>query len=347
MREKSILTGLCILILFIAVHQSFAQVTFNWDYFEKTNFTLSESPEICAAEPSDPSFPNIGQSILQQTEYAIIDWKTKLNQGLGKHPIWNMDLIKITPSQQSTFDFSKCDIGILYKPQPTNSQYQYEAVGLTQYNFTIHKALITIYYEQLDMSRSVTESSDAKYNYYKYNFTPYYTGRIADDTQIGMTIRHELGHAFGLGHYIVSPEELQRWVQGIGNPTSIMIKVVAPIGFSDFSITPTDVQELKSLYGSNGFNLTRAIKVEQDPIQSLKDKIKDNVQHGFISDFYFRSAFMYFRDKGLIHVNIDNGHSSMPSWFGKVINWWANGNISNEEFASAIQFLLDKNILQV
>jgi hypothetical protein len=109
---------LALLLVVPSFHQSFALI----EGFQRTDFKLAHNPTICAVEPlPDSNFPSIGNRMLTQTEYAVIDWYTKLNTSVAPtthHPIWKISLDKIFLWQQKTFDYSICDIVINYKEKP-------------------------------------------------------------------------------------------------------------------------------------------------------------------------------------------------------------------------------------
>src|SRR6185437_2988304 len=97
----------------------FPNSAFATGYFLQMPIRVQHNPTICAIEPLPNSkFPTIGKQLLDETEYAVIDWKTKLNQGLGKHLVWNINLVKVSISEKNDFDYSKCDITINYFPEP-------------------------------------------------------------------------------------------------------------------------------------------------------------------------------------------------------------------------------------
>ena len=204
MRRTSIVAiYLVMLLLVCSFHQSFALV----EGFQITNFKLAHSPTICAVEPPpDPNFPSIGTRMLTQTEYAVIDWSTKLNTSIGKtashDSVWKITLVKVFLWQQKTFDYSNCDIIINYKEKPDDSELQTEIGGITQYDRQNHKATIEIYYLQVNINAVQNETRDANYIYTTTNWIPYYTGNAIGDSQLGMVIRHEIGHALGLGHFL-------------------------------------------------------------------------------------------------------------------------------------------------
>lgn len=230
--------------------------------FEETGFRLTHSPTICALGPEPNSLiPNLESRLFSETEYSILDWKTKLSNGV-RHPVYDMTLVRVPFSQ--TFDSSKCDIQISYLPSPTNTPDSKEPVGYTQYDFENHKAKIVIYYLQLVFSLTDQETRDSNYIYHNYIPVSQYYNRLAPDSQLRMTFDHEFGHAFGLSHYAIPDSEINDIESGKEfEVPSIMVPVVVPTGNTHYSINPIDIQQLKSLYGESGFKSPVSPKVSQ------------------------------------------------------------------------------------
>jgi hypothetical protein len=216
---------------------------------------LTHSPTICALEPQhDPQYPNVGKQMLDEINYAVLDWKEKLNQGTEKHPLFNLTLIEVPLGQQTSLDYSNCDITINFFRTPSDPRLQYAVTGMTIPNFEDGKTRIEIYYLGIQVVSKMVEWQVGDTIYYKYVDVPQYTGFIANEPQLAGTIRHELGHSFGLGHYIVPPSVLQAIVVGTVDMPSIMIDTATVIGVTHYDITPFDVTEIKSIYGPDGFN---------------------------------------------------------------------------------------------
>lgn len=252
--NKKIL-GFVLMVLFSSLAVVQIQPAFAAGQFLQMPIRVQHSPTICAIEPAaNPNFPAVGRQMLDETEYAVIDWKTKLNQGLGRHPVWNINLIKVSIGEQNGFDYSKCDITIHYLPEPEKNSNGFIATGVTVPNFETSKTNIEIYYSDIQPNWEKVEWVENNQRYYTYVDKPYYTGLIATSTQIGSTIRHEIGHSFGLAHYIVSYGELQNIINGLEDMPSIMIDTVTVLGVKHYDITPLDIAQIKSIYGDGGFD---------------------------------------------------------------------------------------------
>src|SRR5574340_474526 len=73
-----------ILIISLTVFLGFTVLpspAFATGYFLQMPIRVQHSPTICAIEPqANPKFPTVGKQLLDETEYAVIDWKTKRSE---------------------------------------------------------------------------------------------------------------------------------------------------------------------------------------------------------------------------------------------------------------------------
>ncbi len=305
------------------------------DGFEAPIFKLSHSPTICAIEPQpDSNFPRLGYKMLAETEYAVLDWETKLNQGLGRHPLWNMNLQKITLDKQNGFDYSKCDISVNYEPKPKDPQLQLTEVGVTYPNYSTGKARIIIYYLGVNWNIKYNSWNSGNVHFVQYTPTLQFTGFLASDPQLQETIRHELGHSFGLGHYIVSDETLYSINMGQREPPSIMLKSEMAQGVNHYDITPVDIEQVKLIYGQKGFGSPET----QSGI--IKNQILTNNENKLSN---YDSLVNVLKNKNLpVPVCTENStttyRSVLPHWADKIIKFWADGIITDEDASKALVY---------
>ena len=348
--------------------------TTTFDCYQKLDFRLIHDPVICIAEPGpDPLFQSMTPfRLTYMTEQAIGDWVTQLSYGDfgdvgGNASSPYMSTILVPFEQQSTFDFwGLCDIQVKFEPQPTpeestnfqttgNNISTTDPVGVT-WSFPLqHQALITIYYRQVEL-----QCDD-------YACTEGYANQLADYGQLGYAIRHELGHAFGLGHYMATDSELNNWASGSSTAPSIMLPYSSPsLNFRSFGIRGQDVDELQSIYGNNGFggqsngtinSVTAQVPTpEMSPsdIAYWKPVIRDyfeNSTNTISSNDYGTHVLDLvdvFDSEQLTSIPDPVGNQTdvkfwmqMPSWFANDFSWWANGTISDNDLASAMQSLYD------
>ena len=385
----------------------FPNPAFATGYFLQMPIRVQHGPTICAIEPqANPQFPTIGKQLLDETENAVIDWKTKLNQGLGKHLVWNINLIKVSISEKNDFDYSKCDITINYFPEPQKNPNGFIATGVTIPNFETGKTNIEIYYLDVQPNWVKKEWVQDNQEYYTYVDMPYYTGRVATSTQLDSTIRHEIGHSLGLGHYIVPNDRLHNIINGLEDMPSIMIDTVTVLGVNHFDITVLDISEIKSIYGDGGFDnqaepkhqATHQLSTDKKSYQPdesiildintstfteksfaeilvidsnntmienfgisglnstilLSDKYQKNGKYiaelinPTTGDFDFTSFTV---ETPIVQSNNTNQKINtvlqIPTWVKNNAKLWSQGSISDDEFTSGLQFLVNQGTVKI
>ncbi|MDE1814321.1 MAG: hypothetical protein KGI05_06620 [Thaumarchaeota archaeon] len=275
---------------------------------------VHHGPIICAIEPqANPNFPTIGKQLLDETEYAVIDWKTKLNQGLGRHPVWNITLVEVPISQQISFNYTECDITIKYFPEPQKNSNGFIATGVTIPNFETGKTNIEIYYLDVEPNWIKKEWTTGNQMYYTYVDEPHYTGFVATGTQLDSTIRHEIGHSFGLGHYIVPYDRLYNIVNGLEDMPSIMIDTVTVLGVKHYDITSLDISQVKSIYGDGGFDNPIQKKYDYHRVHQISMS-KQSYQPG--EEITLNVNTDMFDDKSFAEILVIDSNNTMVDNFG-------------------------------
>ncbi|MGI0046467.1 MAG: hypothetical protein ACREBB_04675 [Nitrosotalea sp.] len=345
--EKAVLPLIFAVILITPmIQKSYA----TQDYYQQTGFHLVRTPLICILEPNpDSNIPNLGSTMVSMAENAIQDWRNQLNQGGGKKPLYNMGyiVIPLSDQQNGTYFFSTCDIQIAFKTNPTAITYSStnttDPVGLTWW-YPTHQASIVLFYQTLQYKEYTTQQTEFEggnqfiMNYYHY--VPYYSDTMASQSQLQYAMDHELGHAFGLGHYIVSQTEMNAWSQGTSEPLSIMISQVSPVGYEDFTITPRDVAQVKSIYENGGFNAFLNPTVPNDLNLDLKSQVMNDINtFGHPSWDDISSLRSMLTLENLSHTGCA-GDLGTPYlyWFNNVLKFWVAGLISDYSMANSIEY---------
>ena len=89
--------------------------------------------------------------------------------------------------------------------------------------------------------------------------------------QIKSVIKHEFGHALGLGHYTSDDNDVSiAWARGLISAPSIMA-VFSHQNLNENIITPKDIVAVRSLYGENGFLPDQEEETVFDSFQSSSD----------------------------------------------------------------------------
>ncbi|HJU12893.1 MAG TPA: hypothetical protein VJ792_00360 [Candidatus Nitrosotalea sp.] len=300
------------------------------DGFQPPLFKWSYKPAICIFEPSDPNFPGLGQEMVAKVQDALIEWQTKLNSGNANGP-WNLKAEDISYQSAQNFDSSGCDISVNFKPSPDDPNEKFVEAGVTSYR-DFPKVTVTIYYLGVGLKEQYQTFWQNGTLYYAYQPIPYFTGYLASSPQLDMTIRHELGHALGLGHYIVRDDELVKIVQGTEDMPSIMVTTVFAYGVTHFDITPLDVQEVRSIYGQGG--------IQEKPPQS------PGVGQGSIPLPATNNATVT-QNATAPSSRVQEIKSQLPQWIKTVARWWSEGKVSDGDFAGSMGYLVGQGILKV
>ena len=266
-----------ILGIFLMVLITFnVQTSFGYSItFEDWGNRIKEIPLVCIIEPTYENNEYLTEGfverLMKETQWVIKEWEVHLKQSerTSDKSKWEINQIIIPFEEQKEFEYDKCYIFIHFKDKPELENDWYKLLGKTQYEEgDTGRSDITIYYA--DIKFCVTE--DIKFYYYD----PCYQDSRRIVQQIKNLIKHEFGHALGLGHYVADSIEVNiAWARGQISAPSIMA-VFTHQNFNENAITPKDIEKVRSIYGEKGF-LQNKTTIEKNTFQSFESSLQEYI----------------------------------------------------------------------
>ena len=220
------------LIIFVLTLSFFSNAYAEITYSSNLN-RVKQPPTYCYVEPTDSEISYIQKGQwANEVEKSVKEWNSKLQ---ASEPT-NKQLWTVKYLGSGKEPLSNCDYPIYFKPWPAKSEDWFRVAGHFFYT-----NIIKIYF----LGWSFCEVDDELVQCFNWSM-------IKTGPQQGGTIKHEIGHSLGLDHYFSdNPEVTAKWsilsilpsvmISGINNHADVK------------QVTDTDIQKVRSVYGSKGF----------------------------------------------------------------------------------------------
>ena len=246
---KKLILGIVLAsIVLFSVQTSYAYTV----SYEKWGLKIKDISTVCILEPDFPNSEILSETfsnrMMDETRISVNEWMVQLQiaeRGRDKS-MWEINQIPIPLTQQEDFDYDQCHIFIKFEERPESQDDWYKLLGKTEYELgDSGRSDITVYYQSIKFCK--TEDSNWVY------FDPCYENFPRLMQQIKSVVKHEFGHAMGLGHYVADDIDVNvAWARGTVPSPSIMA-VFSHQNINRNYITTEDVAVVRSMYGENGF----------------------------------------------------------------------------------------------
>jgi hypothetical protein len=244
------LAALVVLVSTMSVsHAIAAEIT-----YEPNEVIVRNNPTVCSIQPIDSDLSkNELDKFSTQTRSSIDEWEQQLKSEAGKSnwSNWEINHKHLTYDKLNSDSILGCDIVVMFSKTPPNLGF-WGILGLALSDYETGKTLIEIYYSIPELCDSGEREREGDIIYIIQ--VPCY-GDMMLSEHLGGVIRHEMGHGFGLGHYMSSDEDVTlEWNKGLSPTPSIMVETSYD-NSDELRISPKDIEKLMGIYGEDGFVL--------------------------------------------------------------------------------------------
>ena len=206
--------------------------------FPSNSFRLDGPPTYCGIDVSD-SIATVQQrqSWMNLAENSVREWGIKLQSSeTVNKAVWEMNYIGVSTEEE--YLNSGCNIPIVFKPYPDQSEHLYTKVG----QFSYPPGFLQMFY--LQPTHCLTTNGE---------FIPCYDEEVfLSNEHIFNILLHEIGHSLSLDHYVSDDNEQNKKWHTEDPAPSIMIPTTHSIPSLE-KITDVDIEKVRSIYGANGF----------------------------------------------------------------------------------------------
>jgi len=231
---------------FLLIFSLLLVFSINQDAFAEEGFLqgnigkqLDRQPTICLFEPTDIELSEITwNNWKKESKIASDEWESRLKNS-NLYGNWEITWVEIPKEKLQFVNFSGCDLKIYFvDSERTDSKGWY-------YSAT----------KSIEIVRNqMTFCGKVLYEPYNFYVNSYCRGDdLERPKKMANTLKHEFGHAFGLGHYVSTNSDLmQDWYDAPLGAPSIMA-IYSPDNEEVRDISMIDLQTIGEIHGYYGF----------------------------------------------------------------------------------------------
>lgn len=212
-------------------------------YFEDYFRQLYRQPTVCIVEPNDIDLPDHMWKLWHdETKKGIDEWENRIKSTPGSRN-WDIETVEVSKDKLQYFNPKGCDIQIKFLD---STHFGPEAGSFNGWYTPSTKSIEIIRNQMTYCGKYLWEP-------YGIFLDAYCRGdELERGKKMAATVKHEFGHAFGLGHYVSDNRELMReWYDHPLGAPSIM--AAAPPNEDVRQITQKDIEKVLEIHGANGF----------------------------------------------------------------------------------------------
>lgn len=234
---KSVIIGIIVCIVVLSgVFPVFAEEGFLQGNLGRQ---IDRQPTICLFEPADIELSkSTWNTWVKESQIASDEWENRL-KSTNSHGKWEITWVEIPKDKLQFVNYSGCDLKIHFVDSDVTS-----AKGWYDPDT---KDIVLI-------RNQMTFCGKVLYEPYNFYVNSYCRGDDLERAKkMANTLKHELGHAFGLGHYVSTNSDLmQDWYNFPLGAPSIMA-IYSPDNEQVRDISLIDLQTIGEIHGSYGF----------------------------------------------------------------------------------------------